>query len=160
MVPAGEWLFPSRGEANVTRNRAQSSLTRDGSPNTLLVDTCVLVDHLRGFEPARDWLSRTAPSMDVRLTYSVITLAELLAGLTAESSRGSVEELLGLFEPVTVTETAARRAGGYMRQWRQSHGMAMPDALIAASARENGATLVTRDKAHFPMTDIAVVIPY
>jgi hypothetical protein len=98
--------------------------------------------------------------MDVRLTYSVITLAELLSGLTAESSRDSVEKLLGLFEPVTVTETAARSAGGYMRQWRRSHGIAMPDALIAASAKEIGAALVTRDRAHFPMTDIAVVVPY
>lgn len=125
----------------------------------ILVDTCVLIDHLRGHEPARAWLSDMVACQGVQLAYSVITLAELMAGLTAGGDQASaIENLLSIMKPVSIDEAIAKRAASYMRQWRRSHGLAMADALIAATAEEVGATLATRDNSHFPMA--ALLVPY
>ena len=48
--------------------------------------------------------------------------------------------------------------GLYRRDYGQSHGTGLADALIAATAEENGATLVTFNQRHFPMVEIRV--PY
>jgi predicted nucleic acid-binding protein len=44
-------------------------------------------------------------------------------------------------------------------QYRGRHGVGIPDALIAATARAHGARLVTRNLRHFPMLD-DLLVPY
>ena len=51
----------------------------------------------------------------------------------------------------------SRLAGGYCLQYRRSHGVGIPDALIAATAHVHGARLVTRNLQHFPMLDDVLV---
>ena len=51
-------------------------------------------------------------------------------------------------------------AAAYLRQFRRSHNLELGDALIAATALQTGADLVTRNLKHYPMTDIRVVAPY
>ncbi|MEX0973822.1 MAG: PIN domain-containing protein [Bacillota bacterium] len=133
---------------------------RDSDRRLLVLDTCVLVDNLRGHEPARVWLASMASRYDVSLSYSVITTAELLAGAKSDPSVEAVRRLLSMIRAIPVDERVAERAGLYLRKWRQSHGIGMPDALIAATAAEAKATLVTRDGAHFPMGDVTVLVPY
>ena len=142
----------------------------DGRPETLLLDTCVLMDHLRGYEPAKGWLTEEAAKGDVRFVYSVITLTELLSGLSGLSGlswRGAdgrqkeaILALLSLMDPIPVSVSIAAHAADYVREWGKSRGVAVPDALIAATAQDVGAVLVTRDASHFPMTDIQVRRPY
>jgi predicted nucleic acid-binding protein len=51
-----------------------------------------------------------------------------------------------------VTDAVARRAGRQLRQFRRSHpGIDLADYLIAATAEEEGASLVTLNVKHFPM---------
>ena len=48
-----------------------------------------------------------------------------------------------------------------MRQYRLSHSLLLPDALIAASALEHGVTLYTKSLRHFRMIPgLTVVRPY
>lgn len=61
---------------------------------------------------------------------------------------------------LVVDGAVARRAGSYRSAFRSTTRLALPDALIAATAREHDATLVTRNVRHYPMTDLAVVEPY
>ena len=63
-------------------------------------------------------------------------------------------------DPIPVSVGIAARAADYVREWGKSRGVAVPDALIAATAEDVGAVLVTRDATHFPMTDIQVCRPY
>jgi predicted nucleic acid-binding protein len=53
----------------------------------------------------------------------------------------------------------ARLGGAYRRRFGASHGVLIPDALIAATAQAHGARLVTRNARHFPMLD-DVLVPY
>ncbi len=69
-----------------------------------------------------------------------------------------MKQFLLAFSALPVTETVARLGSLYRRDYRQSHGTGLADALIAATAEENGATLVTFNQRHFPMVEIRV--PY
>jgi predicted nucleic acid-binding protein len=47
----------------------------------------------------------------------------------------------------------------YRRDYGKSHGVGLADALIAATAELNQATLVTLNQKHFPMI-IDIMVPY
>lgn len=140
--------------------RSRAGRVRESGRRILLVDTCILIDSLRGFEPARAWLADAASRYDVLVSHSVITTTELFAGARSASSVESVRHLLSMMSPIQVDEGIAELAGEYLRKWHRSHGLGVPDALIAATAAEAGATLVTRDGVHFPMDDFPVLVPY
>lgn len=142
----------------MTRSRADRA--RELGRQILVIDTCVLIDSLRGFAPARAWLAEAASRYDVTISHSVITAAELFTGTTSDTSVESVRSLLSMTRPIPVDASIAELAGAYLQKWHRSHGLGMPDALIAATAAETGATLVTRDGAHFPMADLTVLAPY
>jgi predicted nucleic acid-binding protein len=46
-------------------------------------------------------------------------------------------------------DAICRHAMALMREYRLSQGLALPDALIAATALESGETLATRNAKHF-----------
>lgn len=99
----------------------------------LLVDTDVCIDHLEG--------AKRLPRRG-RLSYSVITRAELLAG--APDHEPAVRRLLAGMEELVVDRRVAERAG-IMRRF----GLRMPDALIAATALVHQLTLLTRNVEDF-----------
>ena len=59
-----------------------------------------------------------------------------------------------------MNDCIARRAGAYRDAFHSTIRLTLPDALIAATAREYGATPVTRNVQHYPMTDVTVIEPY
>jgi predicted nucleic acid-binding protein len=101
----------------------------------ILVDSDVLVDHLRGhvrFVSGRD-----------EVHVSTITRSELFAGRLPDEAR--VRLLLTAMTEIPVDAAIAERAG---RIRRASHAR-LPDALLAATAIEHGLTLVTRNARDF-----------
>lgn len=124
----------------------------------LLIDTDVLIDHLRGHAKAKDYLRRRWAAGDV-LHYSVITRAELFAGMRP-NEEASIRALLASMHEVFIDSRIAEEAGAYRRQFGQSHSLLLPDALIAASAKSIGAKLITLNIKHFPMKGIHVIAPY
>ena len=116
----------------------------------LLVDTSVLIDHLRGDPRAIDLLGTATERAD-DLWGSVITRAEVLRGMRSSERTGTML-LLDILAWVEVVIDVADRAGEMARTYRASHpGIDIADFLIAASAEEVGARLVTRNVKHFPM---------
>jgi len=115
----------------------------------ILVDTDILIAHLRGAAPARDWLRQAR--QDGPLTVSVVTDAELSGGMRS-AERHDGWTLLRSRRAEPATEIIARRAGEYVRQYRHSHsGIGLGDYLIAAPAQIIGANLATLNTRHFPM---------
>lgn len=123
-----------------------------------ILDTDILLDHLRGNRAALDYLSGQMKAGET-LALSVVTLAELLSGVRHDEE-GPINALLRLFFVLDVTESVARQASMYLRQFRASHGLVQGDALIAATAYFAGANLLTRNTKRYPMDDITVVAPY
>ncbi len=115
----------------------------------ILVDTDVLIAHLRGRGEARGWLheARTRGPLSV----SVVSIAELTGGMRS-AERREVWGLLSALRAEPVTELIARRAGELMRTYRRSHsGVGIAGYLIAATAEHHGAELATLNVRHFPM---------
>ena len=102
----------------------------------VLLDTDVLVDHLRG---AR----RIHKAADQEFAYSVVTRAELFAGRGSDEAR--VRTLLAPMREVVLDRSIAERAG----QLRRTLQILMPDALIAATALELGIPLATRNRRDY-----------
>lgn len=106
----------------------------------ILVDSDVLIAHLRGVVAARDWL--VSARKDGPLAISVVSTAE----------RREVWRLLASFRVQPATEVIARRAGDMMRRYRRSHNrIGLGDYLIAATADVQDLQLATLNVWHFPM---------
>jgi len=115
----------------------------------ILVDSDVLIAHLRDLEDARHWLMETR--REGPLAISVVSIAELAGGMRS-AERREVWRLLASFRAEPVTEVIARRAGDFGRQFRRSHsGIGLGDYLIAATADVKGYRLATLNVRHFPM---------
>lgn len=116
----------------------------------VLVDTDVLIDVLRGYAPAVSFLR----DYSERIIVSAIVVAELYAGVRGakdEAEQTALENLLELFRTVPVRGDIARLGGLYFRDYGPSHGVSLPDALVAATAVLEGAALKTLNVKHYPM---------
>ena len=116
---------------------------------TVLVDTSVLVDHLRGVPAA------TALLVDRRsagpLHASEITRLEVLAGMRP-AERSATDGLLGVLTWHALDTEVAELAGALGRRWLPSHsGMDAADLAIAATADLLGVALLTLNVRRFPM---------
>lgn len=109
-----------------------------------LIDTDVVIDYLRGLPPSIAFFRQ----LDIENTaISAVSEAELLAGKRNENPkiRRELTSFLGLFQCMAADHFIGVKAGDLKRD----HGLALPDALIAATALETKATLYTRNIKHF-----------
>ncbi len=124
----------------------------------ILVDTDIIVDHLRGMEKAREFL-RKIEKGERKGYFSTITEAELFSGSRMESKdeQRKVLNLLGIMKRVPVDSMIARRAGKIKRR----NGARLPDAIIAATAMLMKAKLSTKNTKHFEgIEGVVLMEPY
>lgn len=116
----------------------------------ILVDSDVLIAHLRRLPAARDWLI-AARRRSGQLGISVVSIAEIGGGMRS-GERGEVSRLIDSMRPFPVDVPIARRAGDLQRRYRRSHStIGLGDYLIAATAGTYGLELATLNVRHFPM---------
>ena len=119
-----------------------------------LLDTNILIRYLRKTSGYRDLL-RTIGSKG--WTYiSVMTRLEIVRGMQ-ERERKETFDLLDSLETMPMTVEVADMAGELIRSWR-ARGIILgdADAIIAASALQEGLALVTTNAKHFPMPDLVM----
>ena len=121
---------------------------------SFLVDTDVLIDFLRGYAPAVEWMGK----LQNQPLVSVITIAELRAGMCPGEER-PLETLFDASVVIPVDARIAGRAGDLRREFGPSHGTGLADAVIAASSIVNEARLATLNVKHYPMMK-GLVQPY
>lgn len=113
-----------------------------------LFDSTILISHLRGDVRATQLL---VDAVDDGALASVISRAEIEGGMRS-GERHDVARLFAGLELIPVTDAVAQRAGQHLRRFRRSHeGIDLADYLIAATAEEEDASLVTLNTKHFPM---------
>ncbi len=126
--------------------------------SSILIDTNILVDHLRGMPSSSAFLeSMLTDGIDIYC--SVVTRIELYAGMR-HYEENMVKSLLKMFQEVAVDIPIADSAGRYMNLFMKSHSLTPADAILAATAKCFDATLFTLNIKHFPMADIEVRQPY
>ena len=120
-----------------------------------LLDTTVLIDHLRGRKPAVDYITGIA-QQGHQLCVCCINIAELYSGLSVEQG-ASARKLMDSLGYCDITSEIAMQAGAYRYEFAQRGiSLSVADTLIAAAARANEAVIVTANVRDYPMKDIEV----
>ena len=121
----------------------------------LLLDTTVLIDASRGFEPVTERLHRLIADGH-EIGVSPITVAEFWAGVEP-ARRSRWEPFIRALQFWPITFEVALRAGEYRRDWlRRGRTLDVTDTLVAAVAYTQNAMLLTDNLKDFPMQDIVV----
>lgn len=112
----------------------------------MIFDTDVLIWFFRGNVRAEKAL-RLAEHKVI----SVITLMELMAGARNKAEQQTIKKLVRTeeFMVLPLTEEIGSRAQYYVEKYAGSHGLSIPDALIAATSVESGDSLCTSNVRHF-----------
>ena len=105
----------------------------------LLFDTDVLIEYLRGKAEAKNYMDT---KQDV-IYISAITMAELYAGVREGEEYKKLEIFIETFEVINLNNKIAKIGGLFRNKYKLSHGTGLADALIAATAQEISAQIVT-----------------
>jgi len=114
---------------------------------SILLDTDVLVDFLRGYSKAVTFVHANS----FRIILSSIVVAELYAGVKGDAELTALENFVSLFRIIPVTSEIAKAGGLYKRDYGESHGVGLADAIIAATCEVANAELKTLNIKHYPM---------
>lgn len=113
----------------------------------ILVDTDIVIDYLRDQARAGAFVEAHLE----RMFLSVITVAEVRAGIKGKAEQEKVQQFLAAFPTLDVTRKIADIGGDWVCQYGPSHSVQIPDALIAATASHHDLQLKTLNVKHYPM---------
>ena len=123
----------------------------------MLIDTDVLIWLFRGQPSASKALEKAD-----RIQLSTITYMELVQGMRNKEEfrllRQTIHERQ--WDILPLSENISHRATVYIENYALSHGMQLADALIAASAVESGAALMTANTKHYKVIPEIVLSTY
>lgn len=115
-----------------------------------LLDTSVLIDHLRGDARAVNLLVSGARDSH-ELWSATVVRTEILAGMR-DTEEGATSLLLAQLRWQDLNVDVADRAGELARRYLKSHrGVDTVDYVVAATTFALGAELKTQNVKHFPM---------
>lgn len=120
----------------------------------LLIDSDVLIDFLRGLDPAVKYLDKVGAA-----AVSAITVAEVYSGARNPNEESAIEGFLKSVTVLPVNLDVARLGGRLRMQFLPSHNVEIADALIAATSLLHDMTLVTLSRRHYPMIS-KLLVPY
>ncbi len=107
-----------------------------------LTDTDILIDALRNMSIAVNFLADQQAQGGIRL--SIVSAMELVVGCRNNAELAQLQQFLATTITQPVTSTGSRQALQWLGQFRLSHGLLIPDALIAATTLEHGLPLTPR----------------
>jgi predicted nucleic acid-binding protein len=122
-----------------------------------LLDTDVLIWHLRGDEPTEELLKEL--EQEQPLGCSALSVFEVWSGVRAEEEEAT-HQFLSVLYKVPADGAIAFKAAEYWRKFRRRGiTLGQADALIAATAYVSDLTLITYSRDHYPMEDIKLYEP-
>jgi len=128
--------------------------------NGQLLDTTVLIDLSRGNIAAANFIDESHDAQ-VSLFISVISAMELIYGCRDKAEVEKAQKLIADFTLLHLSPADSARAFELMLAYSKSHNLAIPDALIAATAIIQNLELATDNDRHFKMIpDLRVNRPY
>lgn len=121
-----------------------------------VLDSDAVIDFLKGIPASVAFIQKLVADGQSLATTDVV-VGEVYSGLRPDD-HATGERLLDSLAFLTSSRAAARQAGEWRYAFaRQGVAIAMTDALIAATALEHSATVVTGNARDYPMSDLAVL---
>jgi hypothetical protein len=124
----------------------------------VLFDTDVLIDAGRGVHEARRALQAARKRGTVAL--SAVSEMELIVGCRNKRELAALTASLQAFVSVPVDARVSRQAVALLRTYRLSHGLLIPDALIAATALAESIPLVSKNQRDYRFVEALDLKPY
>lgn len=110
-----------------------------------LIDSDVLIDISRGNRAARQYLDALKDPWAI----SQIAALEIIVGARNQRELTIIDTFLAGYLIVPLRESTGKRAYELLKLYAKSNGLHVFDSLVAATAMEEGLTLVTRNHKHF-----------
>lgn len=113
----------------------------------IVVDTSILIDALRGGTKWQEFLKSL--TQEVELYIPTIVIFELFSGHSTENIevRQKVEDIIAYLRRIELTEEIAKQAGQLYRDVNRE--LEVPDYIVAASALQINAAVLTLNQKHF-----------
>ncbi len=127
-------------------------------PEFLLVDTDILIDSARAEQDAIAFLK--AHEATHALALSVVSEMELLVGCRNKTEQNRLDRSLKYFNIIYLQEAISLRAAQLIRTFFLSHGLLIPDALIAATAMVLDLPLATKNRRDYHFIEGLELTPY
>lgn len=124
----------------------------------ILIDTDILIDVGRNTEEAVNYLAHIEQQNVAGI--SAITKMELLVGSRNKRELKEIEEFILRFQVINLNDIIADKAFDLLKEYRLSHGLLIPDALIAASAIASDVSLVSKNQRDFKFIKGLKLIDY
>ncbi len=125
-----------------------------------LLDTTVLIDLSRGKSDAADFVDNER-RVETDLFVSAVSAMELLVGCRDKAELRKAEKQIADFKMIQLTSAMSQQAYTLILTYTKSHGLMIPDALIAATALMESLELMSDKDRHFKMIpNLVVTRPY
>jgi len=111
-----------------------------------ILDTCILIDYLRGEPSVYDLLVK---SKDIKLSMSTVTMMELMLGALNKREVNFIQKAFKAIEIIYINEDISKMAESLVIKYSKSHNLQIDDALIAATAMKTNEQLVTYNVSDF-----------
>jgi len=111
-----------------------------------LLDTCILVDFLRGNKSIYDILVN---NKNVNLSMSTITMMELMLGAFNKKEVLYIQKAFSNINIIYINEKISKLGQELLINYNKSHNLVIDDALIAATSLVTELELMTYNKADF-----------
>ncbi len=112
----------------------------------MIIDTDVFIWYFRANRAARDIIEAGHA-----ISLSAVTYMELVQGMRNKQELSLFRQEMNNknWQILTLTAEITSRAMTYIEEYALSYSMALADALIAATAVERGATLLSANTKHY-----------
>ena len=124
----------------------------------MLIDSDILIDAARQDAKAVGFLDGAVRSANAQV--SVVSHMELVVGCRNRRELDALDKFMTRFTVVALTPGISTRALELLRMYRSSHGLLIPDALIAATALMEAEPLATRNRRDFAFIDSLDLVDY
>jgi predicted nucleic acid-binding protein len=121
-----------------------------------LIDSDVLIDISRDRQESIDYVDTLADPWMI----SQVTAMELQVGARNKREVAYLDAFLSSYPIVPLSASIGKKAYELLLRYAKSHGLHVFDSLVAATAIDQGFTLVTRNQRHFAMiSELIVQVP-
>jgi hypothetical protein len=110
-----------------------------------LIDSDVLIDISQGIKAAREYVDALTEEWGI----SQVSALELIVGARDQRELATIDAFLSAYAIIPIRESTGKRAYELLKLYAKPHGLHVFDSLVAATAMEEGLTLVTRNQRHF-----------
>ena len=123
-----------------------------------IFDTDILINVGRGDFEAINCLQNYAQTSN--LAISIITQMELIVGCRNKTELQSLSKFLMQFQILQINENISETSVKLLETYRLSHGLLIPDSLIAATALENDESFITKNQKDFRFIPGLKLLPF